>query len=260
MLTFRALNLCSQNISGARQMHCAKISRGISEESRNNMERIKKEMKTRLNWFGITALIILGTIARVNADQTNLVQGLYCHLTGVSQGTTQTNGNIARTSLSPPTVETHDVITVLGSATGNSFSDAAKLVLITPLAGSSPTIWVRDGTVSVEVTSFFEYEVKTGVVTSSVTNLKSGRSSSSDYSIQRLALVGAPGANLAIHFDVQGIAAQNTLTGVAGARTELNVFVTGFGDEPGKLLILEGSFRLQGSSLEVVSTTPPPNA
>jgi hypothetical protein len=107
---------------------------------------------------------------------------------------------------------------------------------------------------------FFEYEVKTGVVTSSVTNLKSGRSSSSDYSIQRLALVGAPGANLAIHFDVQGIAAQNTLTGVAGARTELNVFVTGFGDEPGKLLILEGSFRLQGSSLEVVSTTPPPNA
>jgi hypothetical protein len=241
-------------------MRSAKISRGMSEESRNNMERLKKEMKTRLNWFGITALIILGTVARVNADQTNLVQGLYLHLTGVSQGTTQTNGNIERTSLSPLTIETHDVITVLGSASGNSFSDAAKLVLITPLAGSSPTIWVRDGTVSVEVTSFFEYEVKTGVLTSSVTNLKSGRNSSSDYSIQRLALAGAPSANLAIHFDVQGIAAQNTVTGVAGARTELNASVTGFGDEGGQLLILEGSFRLHGSSLEVVSSTPPPNA
>jgi hypothetical protein len=206
------------------------------------------------------ALLVLGALVS-RADQTNLVQNLSVRLGGITQGPTHTNRNIVGTSADPVRVGTLDVVQQLGTVTGHSFSDQATLVLVTPLSGGSPAIVIRDGTLAVDVTSFFVYEVKTGFVSTSESNLKSGRSNSTDFSVQRLALVDS--ANypaLTLHFDVQGIAVDNTTTGPnTTPRIELDANVSGWGDQSGKLLLLEGTFRVQGYSLEVVTGVTPPN-
>jgi len=206
------------------------------------------------------ALLILG-IVQSKAGQTNLVQDLNIRLGGITQGPTQTSRNVTTTTTSSVRVGTAAVIKQLGTATGNSFSDKANLVVVTPLPSGTSAIAIRDGNTSVDVSSFFVYEVKSGFVTSSESNLKTGRSSSTDYSIQRLALVDSAGnPALSLHFDVQGIAVETSTTGPNTAtRTELDAGVSGWGDENGAALILEGSFRVQGYSLEVVSSSPPPN-
>lgn len=208
----------------------------------------------------VAASIALFGAFLCRADQTNLVQNLSLRLGGIEQGSTQTNRNIVRTSADPVRVGTSEVIQQLGTTTGHSFSDQAILVLVTPLPGGIPAIVIRDGTSAVDVSSFFVYEIKTGFVSSSQSNLRSGRSSSTDFSVQRLALVDS--ANypaLTLHFDVQGIAVDTTTTGPnAAPRVELDASVSGWGDQSGKLLLLEGTFRVQGYSLEVVTSGPPP--
>ena len=203
----------------------------------------------------IVALLVSGAV-ELRADQTNLVQNLNIRLTGITQGRTETNGNFVRTSVDFARVGNSDVIKQLGTATGNSFSSKAKLVVVTPLPSGNSAIMIRDGTASVDVTSFFVYEQKGGFVTSSQTNLKSGRGNSTDYSIQRLALVDS---SLTLHFDVQGVAVESTSFSNSGTQTELDASASGFGDQNGKPLILEGTFQVQGNQLEVVSTAPPPN-
>jgi uncharacterized lipoprotein NlpE involved in copper resistance len=196
------------------------------------------------------------------ADQTNLVQSLSIQLSGIAQGQPKTNGNVVRTGFDFVRVGTGDVITQLGSATGNSFSSKAKLVVVTPLPSGSSAIVVRDGSSSADVTSFFVYEQKSEFVSTGQTNLRTGRGNSTDYSIQRLALKDSTdnATLLSLHFDVQGVAVETSFfSATAGTQTELDASVSGSGDQNGKLIILEGSFRVQGNTLEVVSTAPPPN-
>lgn len=218
-------------------------------------------MNQYLKLSAVALLSILG-LAQTHADQTNVVQNLSIRLAGIYQGPTETNRNIVRINPGYARVSTADVLKQLGTATGNTFSDNAKLAVVTPLDGGNSALVVRDGTTSVEVTSFFVYEMKSGSVNTSYANLRSGRSTSSEYSIQRLALVDSAGSPaLTLHFDVQGIAIQTTVTTPStGTRSRVEADVSGSGDEAGKLLILEGTFRLDGYSLEVVATAPPPNA
>jgi hypothetical protein len=208
------------------------------------------------------AALLLSTALQSKADQTNLVQHLSIRLSGITQGPTETNKNVVKTSADFARVGTADVIKQLGIATGNSFSDQADLVVVTPLPSGSSSIVIRDGNSSVNVSSFFIYEVKSGFVTSSQSNLKTGRTSSTDYSVQRLALIDSPNYPLlSLHFDLQGIAVEMSTTGPSMAtRTELDASVSGWGDQEGKLLLLEGTFRVHGYSLEVVPSAPPPNA
>jgi hypothetical protein len=217
-------------------------------------------MKQHVKISAVATLLVLGAL-QIKADQTNLVQDLGIHLKGITQGATVTTKNVVKTATDSVKVGTADVIQQLGAATGNTFSDTANLVVVTPLPSGSSAIVIRDGTASVDVTSFFVYEVKSGFVSSSQSNLKTGRASSTDCSIQRLALVDSSGSPaLTLHFDVQGIATETSTTDPStGTRTGLDASVSGSGDENGKVLLLEGMFRIQGNTLEVVSTAPPPN-
>ncbi|HZR19507.1 MAG TPA: hypothetical protein VFE51_19625 [Verrucomicrobiae bacterium] len=217
-------------------------------------------MNHYLQLSAIVALL-LSPLAHARADQTNLVQDLRIHLDGIAQGQTVTNRNVVTTSVRFVRVNSADVIKQLGTATGNSFSSTANLVLITPLGGGTSSIAVRDGTTSVDVTSFFQYEVKSASVSSSELNLKTGRASSTEYSIQRLALVDSAGSSpLTLHFDVQGVAVDSSATSPAGTtRTGLDAAVSGWGDQNANSILLEGTFRLEGNTLEVVSSAPPPN-
>lgn len=131
--------------------------------------------------------------------------------------------------------------------------------MVTPLSGGNSAIVVRDGAASVDVSAFFVYEVKSGVVTTAQVSLKTGRGNSSNYSIQRLALVDSPAhAPLTLHFEVQGVATETSLMlPNAPTRTELDAGVVGWGDQAGNLLLLQGSFSIHGNSLEVVPDNPP---
>lgn len=208
--------------------------------------------------FALAALLCLEA-TQLKADQTNLVQQLSIRLDAVSQSGTETNRNIVRTGLDFGRVVTSEVIKQLGTATGNSFSDKASLVVVTPLPDGNSAIVVRDGVASVDVSAFFVYEAKSGAVTTSQVNVKTGRGSSSSYAIERLALVDSPAhPPLTLHFDVQGVAnATSLLVPSAPTRTELDAGVVGWGDQAGSLLLLQGSFGIHGFSLEVVPDNPP---
>ena len=217
-------------------------------------------MNHHLQLSAIAALLLLPAVPS-RADQTNLVQTLTIRLAGISQGDTQTSRNVVTTSVKNARVNTGEVIKQLGTATGNSFSTSARLALVTPLGGAgSASIVVRDQGSSVDVTSFFVYETKSATLTSSQSNLRTGRGDSTEYSIQHLALVdSASYAPLTLHLDLQGVAVQSTSTGPNGSQTELDASVSGWGDENGSAVLLEGSFSLEGNTLEVVSSAPPPN-
>jgi hypothetical protein len=209
----------------------------------------------------IAVLLVLPAVA-TRADQTNLVQNLSVRLAGISQGPTETNRNIVTTTTHFVRVNTADIIKQLGTATGSSFSSAANLVLITPLGIGAPSIAVRDRAASVDVSSFFVYEVKSGTVTSSELNLKSGRGSSTDYSIQRLALLDSYDfAPLTLHLDVQGVAVESaTISPNRATRSGLEAGVSGWGDQGGTDVLLEGTFQLDGGTFEIMRSGPPPNA
>ena len=215
-------------------------------------------MNQHIKILAMASLFVLGG-RQTRADQTNLVQTLNIHLGGITQGPTETNGNIVKTSTTFEGVITADVIKQLGTATGNSFSSKANLVVVTPLPSGSSAIVIRDGTASVDVSSFFAYEVKSGFVSSSQLNLKAGRTSSTDYSIQRLALIDSTKyPSLSLHFDVQGVAVETSMTAPStGTRADLDANVSGSGDQAGGVLLLEGTFRVHGYLLEVVPSAPP---
>jgi len=199
-------------------------------------------------------LLAVGTM-ETRADHTNLVQELNIQLFGLTQGGSTSNGNVAITSVNMATVGTREVINALGAATGNTFSRAARLVVITPMAGGPSSFAVRDGSTSVDVSTFFTYQQQSDVLTSSVANLKTGRSSSSLYSLQRLALTDSY-VSLNLHFDVSGIATSTTTSASPNVRNETEIDGSGAGDRNGNLLLLQGSIHIRGNTLEVVVDSP----
>ncbi|HVV73125.1 MAG TPA: hypothetical protein VHI52_16750 [Verrucomicrobiae bacterium] len=197
--------------------------------------------------------LVVGTW-RVQADQTNLVQELSIHLAGLSQGPTVTNRNVVVTRTRDQHFNSHDVIAALGKSVGSAFSDSAKLLVITPLQGGNSAIVVRDGASSLDVSAYFIHEQSSGSVSAMETQVKTGRGTGTDYSIQRFALRDVPDSTpLDLHFDVNGVAEETTQTAPPQpARTELDAYVYGAGDSAGNLVILQGRVRVHGHTLEVV--------
>ena len=92
-----------------------------------------------------TKLTIMATVMSLAAvqawaDQTNLVRNLNIQLVGYQQGGTTATKNVTTTTVDKVQVATADVINALGTATGNSFSTSAQLVVITPLPSGSVTL------------------------------------------------------------------------------------------------------------------------
>jgi hypothetical protein len=204
--------------------------------------------------FTLTAIVGLLTVAAAQAQtfQTNLVQNLNVQLFGLKQGGTTTNGNYIITSANTTTLGTGEIINALGAATGNSFSRAATLNVVTPLPDGAPGVTVQDGTNAVDVSSFFRLQSLSGSVDNSVVNTRTGRSSSSDYSVAQFVLQDGL-APLNLHFSVSGLAVENTFsTAGLGNLGNVDATVTGAGDRNGNLLILEGSIHIHGDTLQVI--------
>ena len=204
--------------------------------------------------FAIFTLLAAGALPGL-ADQTNVVQHLSFQLMGLTQGPTVTNRNSVDTSVDFTRVGNRQVIQALGLATGHAFSRNADLVVVTPLGGGSSSIQVRDAGTTVDVTTYFTYQVLSGSVGNAQANLRTGRASGSNYFVEEFALIDAPGlVPLTLHFDVRGVASETwTTTPNQGTRSEVTAEVTGSGDNGGVVLILQGSVQVQGYSLEVVS-------
>ena len=188
--------------------------------------------------------------AQTFADQTNLVQNLHIQLFGISQGGTTTNRGVITTSANFTPMGTRQIIAALGTVTGNTFSSASRLVLVTPQDGSAPSVQVRDGDNTVDVSAFVVSQALSGTVVQSTTNQRSGRSFGTQYSVQRLVLQDGSGAPaLGLHFDVNGLSVQNTGFGNGAS----NISVVGVGDVGGNSVIVQGFIDVTGGTLEVVS-------
>jgi hypothetical protein len=204
-----------------------------------------------------TLTVLLGLAAAPSyADHTNVVQNLSLQLFGVRQGGTITNRNFIITSADVVRVDTRRVIVALGAATGNSFSSVSRLVVVSPLGGGPATFQVRDGGNTVDVSAFITYEQLSDAVQDSFFNARSGRSFSTEYSLQRLALHDGEGSPaLKISFDVQGFTTESSSNG--GGTTEVQIDAAGTGLRDADLLIIQGTVNVRGRALEVVPDSGP---
>jgi hypothetical protein len=202
----------------------------------------------------LAALFVVAAV-RTNADTTNLVQDVSIQLTGYSQGAPQTNSTTITVGVDTTSIGNARVIAALGASTGNSFSTAARLVSVTPVAGGDSSVQVRDGANTVDVTAFFSHQQFGATLVTSVTVRKTGRTSESDFSVQRFAMHDADGSPaLTLHFDVQGIAENDdsAVGGVSSPGSSLTGNVVGTGDRNGRSMIMQGSVSIRGHTLEVV--------
>ncbi|HLP76622.1 MAG TPA: hypothetical protein VK327_06830, partial [Candidatus Paceibacterota bacterium] len=154
-----------------------------------------------------TVAVSGGTVIPLEAPAapvTNLVQNINLSLTVYTEGATTTNGAV----ISQPIVKfkrtTKDLIQLLGSATTNTFSAKAKLIMATPQSEGDSVIYVQDGTNRVVVTGFFSEDEGSGVYGFS-TNTVSHVEKESSYSLMRLRLHDTDTQDIALHFDLYGL-------------------------------------------------------
>jgi hypothetical protein len=210
-----------------------------------------------MNRLKLTAIAALFAVAalRTYADTTNLVQDVGIQLTGFRQGAPRTNSTSIVVGVDSSRVGTAGVIAALGASTGNSFSAAARLVSVTPVAGGDSSVQVRDGANTVDVTAFFSHQQFGDTLMTSLTTISTGRTSESDFSVQRFALHDAGGfPALSLHFDVQGIteADDTAVNGVSSPGSNMTANVVGTGDRDGRFMIMQGLITIRGHTIEVV--------
>ena len=201
--------------------------------------------------MSLAALLVFG-VSQADADQTNVVQNLGIILHGVQTGGPVTTLLTVTTGVSPASIGTQQIIQALGTASAIPFSNAARLVLVTPLGGGFSSIQVRDRRNTVDVTPFFDFQQMSDFVSGSVSNILTHKTVNVDYSIQRFALHNSGSASLSVHLDVSGFASETSLSGLPGV-SNLGLRVSGSGDVDGNLVILKGSIQVEGSKLEVVA-------
>lgn len=210
-----------------------------------------------MNQIKLTAVAALFAVAafQTHADTTNLVQNVSIQLTGFRQGAPRTNSTTITVGVDSTSVGTAGVIAALGAATGNSFSTGARLVSVTPLAGGDSAVQVRDGGNTVDVTAFFSHQQFGDTLFTSTTVRSTGRTSESDFSVQRFALHDAAGfPALTLHFDVQGVTESHdtSVGGVSSPGSDITANVLGTGDRNGTFMIFQGTIGMRGHTTEVV--------
>jgi hypothetical protein len=158
--------------------------------------------------FKLAALAaFIAAAAMTSHAQTNRVANLGFQLVFYSQGATTTNGTRVVEDADVTRFGTKDLIQILGAATSNDFSRAARLLRVTAIIdgtnGGTTTI-VKDGTNVVDVTGFFSTALD-GVVVHDSTFINGRLLKATRYSIRNLALKDKTGfPALAAHFAVQG--------------------------------------------------------
>jgi hypothetical protein len=192
--------------------------------------------------------------------RTNLVQNISLDVTAYARGGTVTNGSLITTPVVKVKKVTRDIIQVIASATGNSFSPGARLVLVTPLPGGISRIFVRDGQANVDVSDFFSYRQFSNDVEGSQMNALSGMEKETDYGLIELSLRDSGVHLLELQFNVSGLSTEKTSSIVkSGAivgkarRTIANLAGTGtFRDNSGEYSsIIQATWRITGDTLEI---------
>ncbi len=210
-------------------------------------------MKNSIKYTAVAALLSLASV-NAWADQTNLVRNFDIQLSGFQQGDTTTTKNVTTTEVNKVKFDGNDIVAAIGTATGNSFSSNARLVVITAVPSGASHIEIRDGATKFDATPFFAQTYVTDAVGKSTVNSKNGKSSGSNYSIQQFWLVDGNGYSLSFHFSLSGIAVENfSIPAIPGPRSELKADISGQGDLDGQLLILQGSLKVTGQTVEVVA-------
>ena len=211
-------------------------------------------MKNSIRYAVMATCITLAQV-QAHADQTNLVRTLDINLVGIEQGDTTTKGNVTTANVNTVNVGSDDIVAAIGKATGNNFSPNAQLVVITPVWSDEGTVAIRDGGNSVDVTAFFAQTHLSDVVGKYTANRKNGKATGSNYTLEQFTLQDVGGYQpLALHYVVSGMAVEDvTLPAIPGPRTELKAVVSGTGDSGGNLMIIQGTIRIYGQTVEVVS-------
>jgi hypothetical protein len=200
----------------------------------------------------LSILLAAAAIPPAQAQRTNVVQNLSVQLWGVKPGGSVTNQNNIANGIASATINNRQVVQALGVATVNRFSNAAKLVIVTPLIGGVSAVQVRDGNNKVDVSQFFQHDQTSGLVAGSSTSTRAHRTVNLAYSIQRFALVDAAGyPALNLHFDLSGFATESSTNSTGVDNLQINA--AGSGDALGVLLILSGDIEVIGGYQEVVA-------
>jgi hypothetical protein len=213
----------------------------------------------------LAALLLAAALQSASAQVTNTYEALVLNfnLNAVSQGPTTTTSAGAQTSVSVSRVTSRDIIKVLGTATGNTFSARARLVVLTPTNNlENWIVQVQDGTTSVDVTAFIGHQPGPDSVGSAFVR-RSGDAGSTEYSIDGFTLQDAPGfPALTEHFSVSGFTATSA-SGVVNRRGQvvgqidtIDADVSGTGDLNGSVFIIEGTVDAEGIGTQTIVTNP----
>ncbi len=218
-------------------------------------------MKNGMKYMVMATLIGL-TSVNAWADQTNLVRTITINLSGFEQGSTTTSKNVTTQVAPAVNIGNTDIIAAIGVATGESFSTNAQLVVVTSVSDDSTTMQIRDGANQVDVTAFFGQNYLTSPIEKSTSNSKTGKGSGSYYSLDEFFLADPGSYNpLSEHYDVSGMTTEDfTVPAIPGPRSELKATVSGTGDLNGNPVVLSGTIKVTGQTVEVISSSGLPPA
>ncbi len=208
--------------------------------------------------ISIAALLMAG-VAQTSFAQANEVLVLNINLTAVSQGPVTTNRDGTITDVQFTSITSRGIIKVLGTALGDTFSKRAQLVVVAPTNSLEDwTIQIDDGTnATVDVTGFFNHQPGSVSVSGAKTNIKNGKSSVTDYSVDSLSLQDQTGyPALTEHFSVSGftvIESQAVVKHkgtVVGQTVTISAQVSGTGDNQGTPTVITGSITAESGETE----------
>lgn len=206
---------------------------------------------------GLMAVLITG-MTTIHAATTNSVQNIKFELTFFTQGpTNQPSTNVTIVTINKFRVTTKDIIAALGQATSNHFSPHAKLVSVSDATStnSSRMIEVRDGTNTVDVTSFFNLtttETNGPSVHSLVYNSKTGNGVAKTVGIFHLTLSNT-NTNAMASLDLSGFATTTSVvckTNLVVDDIDADVAGSGKGTN-GVPAVVEGRIDIDGEVLRV---------
>ena len=219
-------------------------------------------MKKLLTMAPMVALMLAGSAPALKAQQTDEVLALNYNLTFVLQGPTVTGRTTVASSVRVVHVNTTNIIQALGAATGNTFSSASQLQLLTPTNDLDYFLWsvqVVDGNNTVDVTGFFGH-FPGDSVGSSTMNTRNGNINSTDYSLDQFTINDQGGfPSLSLHFNGTGFTTTSTRGvvvhgAVVGQVDRLTADLTGTGDYQGNFAVIRGT--LTGIGVGTVTVAP----
>jgi len=215
-------------------------------------------MKKLIQMTVLAAFALIGCAA-AEAAQTNLIQTLNLHLIATFQGPDVTNDNIISETVTNLKVSTGDIIQILGPATTNDFSVQARLLVVTPLPDGDRRVVVRDGATTVDVTRFFDHELRGAVVEKARFNTETSVAAGIRYGVHSFTLQDATNSPaLLAHFQLYGpavvpfVSVLNRQKEVVGYAYEYVAAVAGTGDFDGQPAILRGTISGLGRAVEIL--------